>query len=58
MIEFGITFLIGLSAFILGIILNVIAMYSFACFTGSVNAEGIYCYSRNPMYVGGFFFYL
>ena len=55
-LKFGITFLIGLPAFILGIILNVIAMYSFACFTGSVNTGGIYRYSRNPMYIGGFFF--
>ena len=55
-IKFGITFLIGLSAFIFGIILNVIAMYSFVCFTGSVNTGGMYRYSRNPMYIGGFFF--
>ena len=55
-IKFGIIFLIDLPVFILGIILNVIAIYSFACFTGDVNTGGIYRYSRNPMYVGGFFF--
>ena len=54
----GVLFWIGLPIFILGIMVNAIAMYSFACFTGGVNSTGIYHYSRNPMYLAGFFFLL
>jgi len=55
-VNFKFLFWLGLSLFIIGIILNVISMYSFAQFTGGINITGIYRYSRNPMYVGGFFF--
>lgn len=51
-------FLIGLPLYIIGIVLNAIAMYSFAEFTGGVNTKGIYRYSRNPMYIGASLFYL
>lgn len=57
-INFGGLFWIGLPIFVLGIMVNAIAMYSFACFNGGVNATGIYCQSRNPMYIGGFLFLL
>ena len=57
-INFGVLFWIGLPLLLIGIVLNAIAIYSFAQFKGGVNINGIYRYSRNPMYVGGFFFLL
>ena len=57
-INFGLLFWIGLPLFIIGILLNAIAMYSFARFTGGVNTTGIYRYSRHPMYIAGLFFLL
>ena len=38
--------------------MNLVPMYSFARFKGDVNTKGIYGFSRNPMYVGGFLFLL
>lgn len=54
----GSLFWVGLPLYLIGIIINLFAMYSFAKFSGGVNTTGIYRYSRNPMYVGGFFFLL
>src|SRR6056297_1570368 len=49
----GLLFITGISILTAGVLLNLVAMYSFAQSTGGLNAEGIYRYSRNPMYVGG-----
>ncbi|WP_287586570.1 phosphatidylethanolamine N-methyltransferase family protein [Candidatus Borrarchaeum sp.] len=57
-INIGPLFWLGLPVYIIGIVLNVIAMYSFAQFTKGVNTTGIYRYSRNPMYLGASLFYL
>lgn len=57
-VNFGVLFWLGLPLYLLGMVLNTIAMYSFAQSPGGINTTGIYRYSRNPMYVGGFFFLL
>ncbi|MCK4255840.1 isoprenylcysteine carboxylmethyltransferase family protein [candidate division WOR-3 bacterium] len=57
-VNFGILFWIGLPFYLFGIVLNLVAMNSFAQFTGELNTTGIYRYSRNPMYVASFFFLL
>ena len=57
-VNFGSLFWLGLPYYLLGIILNLIAVHSFARFTKGVNTTGIYRYSRNPMYAASFFFLL
>jgi len=57
-INIGTLFWIGSPVFISGIMLNIIAMYSFSQFTGGLNTMGIYRYSRNPMSAGIFLFVL
>ncbi len=54
----GVMLWVGLSLFLLGIALNIIAMHSFSDLPEKLNTRGIYRYSRNPMYVGGFMFLL
>ncbi|MFW5771489.1 MAG: methyltransferase family protein [Spirochaetota bacterium] len=52
-VQSGPLFTTGISILITGVLLNLVAMYSFASSPGGLNAEGIYRFSRNPMYVGG-----
>jgi len=52
----GTLFWIGLGLVCLGVVLNCIAMVSFSKMPGGLNTDGIYRFSRNPMYVGGFIF--
>jgi protein-S-isoprenylcysteine O-methyltransferase Ste14 len=53
----GVPFWIGLPLWFLGVVVNLVAVYSFAHIKGA-NTIGIYRYSRNPMYVGAFFIVL
>lgn len=52
----GALFWVGLGLALVGVALNCIAMYSFSKMPGGLNTNGIYRFSRNPMYVGGFLF--
>jgi len=52
----GMLFWVGLGLVCLGVALNCVAMFSFSRMSGGLNTHGIYCFSRNPMYVGGFVF--
>jgi protein-S-isoprenylcysteine O-methyltransferase Ste14 len=56
-LSFGILFWIGLPIWLLGVLVNLIAVHSFAYKKG-VNMTGIYRYSRNPMYLGALFLLL
>ncbi len=52
----GVLFRCGFIIFASGIIINLVSMYSFARNTDGLNRGGIYRFSRNPMYIGGFLF--
>nr|MBP7462621.1 isoprenylcysteine carboxylmethyltransferase family protein [Candidatus Delongbacteria bacterium] len=54
----GLPYGLGLVFYLAGIIINILAMISFAETKGGLNTGGIYRYSRNPMYVGLFLFVL
>jgi protein-S-isoprenylcysteine O-methyltransferase Ste14 len=54
----GIFLITGGVFFITGIFLNIIAMCTFSNLPEKVNTKGIYRFTRNPMYVGGFLFLL
>ncbi|QGY47584.1 DUF1295 domain-containing protein [Maribellus comscasis] len=57
-VQNGILFIIGSVLSIIGVALNFIAMSTFFDSPGKLNTKGIYQFSRNPMYVGGFLFIL
>ncbi|MBN1768465.1 MAG: DUF1295 domain-containing protein [Prolixibacteraceae bacterium] len=57
-IHSGLTLIVGSILFSLGILINIIAMFSFSTLPQIVNTKGIYRLSRNPMYVGGFIYLL
>jgi protein-S-isoprenylcysteine O-methyltransferase Ste14 len=52
----GVLLWCGFIIFASGIIINLVSMHSFAHNTSGLNRAGIYRYSRNPMYIGGFLF--
>jgi protein-S-isoprenylcysteine O-methyltransferase Ste14 len=52
----GQIFWIGFTVAILGVSLNGIAMIAFSKTRNELNTHGIYQFTRNPMYVGGFLF--
>jgi protein-S-isoprenylcysteine O-methyltransferase Ste14 len=57
-INFGSLFWLGVGLTCIGVFITVLAMKSFSRFTDELNTIGIYKFSRNPMYVGGFLFIL
>lgn len=53
------TFLLGFTLYILGMVILVLSTIAFAQpEPNGLNRKGIYCYSRNPMYVGYFLYFL
>ena len=48
---------VGLVFFTAGIIINIIALHSYSRLSEGINDSGIYRISRNPMYLGAFFFF-
>jgi protein-S-isoprenylcysteine O-methyltransferase Ste14 len=52
----GILFWLGLGLVCVGVALNCVAMAAFSRMPGGLNTNGVYRFSRNPMYVGGFLF--
>lgn len=46
--------IIGVGLALTGLIINIFSMYSFATNKADLNTKGIYKFSRNPMYIGGF----
>ena len=57
-ISSGALFWSGFIIFMSGIFLDLISMFSFSKETEGLNTKGIYRWSRNPMYLGGFLFLL
>jgi protein-S-isoprenylcysteine O-methyltransferase Ste14 len=55
---FDIFFWVGLILVVSGVVINIMAIWSFTKFTDELNTTGLYKFSRNPMYVGGFLFLL
>jgi protein-S-isoprenylcysteine O-methyltransferase Ste14 len=52
----GVFLVTGFILYGLGIIIYILAGISFLKSASGLNINGIYCYSRNPMYVGGIIF--
>ncbi|MFH0736517.1 MAG: methyltransferase [bacterium] len=48
-------FFLGTVLFLLGFVIDIVAISSFAFDKNLLNTSGVYSISRNPMYLGGFF---
>ena len=57
-VQNGSIFVIGGLLYLIGLVLNIVALSTFSDLPEKVNTKGIYRVSRNPMYVGGFLFLL